>query len=128
MAKLTCHANVPGRPAVTPARCARKESPMPSPEAIYAQVRAPLEHEPRINLQRYPIHLRYEHGILTVEGEVEDIVAKKLTRELPAVPGVDGVVDRLRVAPAERWTMAPSATTCAMRCSRNRPLRPLPSR
>lgn len=74
---------------------------MPSPEAICAQVRAALEHEPRINLHRYPIHLRYEDGILTAEGEVEDIVAKKLALELAAaVPGVDGLVDRLRVAPS----------------------------
>lgn len=73
---------------------------MPSPEAICAQVRAALEHESRINLHRYPIHLRYEDGILTVDGEVAHIVAKKLALELAAaVPGVDGLVDRLRVAP-----------------------------
>jgi osmotically-inducible protein OsmY len=73
---------------------------MPSPEAICTQVRAALEHEPRINLHRYPIHLRYEDGILTVDGEVEHIAAKKLALELAAaVPGVDGLVDRLRVAP-----------------------------
>jgi osmotically-inducible protein OsmY len=73
---------------------------MPNPEAICAQVRAGLEHEPRINLHRYPIHLRYEDGILTVDGDVEHIVAKKLALELAAaVRGVDGLVDRLRVAP-----------------------------
>jgi len=73
---------------------------MPSPEAIYARVHAALEREPRINLQRYPIHLRYEDGILTLDGEVEHIVAKKLARKLAAVPGVQGVVERLRVAPS----------------------------
>jgi osmotically-inducible protein OsmY len=73
---------------------------MPSPELICAQVRAALEHEPRINLHRYPIHLRCEDGILTVDGEVAHIMAKKLALELAAaVPGVDGLVDRLRVAP-----------------------------
>jgi hypothetical protein len=73
---------------------------MLSPEVICAEVRAALEHEPRINLHRHPIHLRCEDGILTVDGEVADIVAKKLALELAAaVPGVDGLVDRLRVAP-----------------------------
>lgn len=73
---------------------------MLSPEVICAEVRAALEHEPRINLHRHPIHLRCEDGILTVDGEVADIVAKKLSLELAAaVPGVDGLVDRLRVAP-----------------------------
>jgi osmotically-inducible protein OsmY len=74
---------------------------MPSPDAICQQVRAALEHDPRINLHRYPIHLHYEEGILTLEGDVEHIVAKKLALELAAaVPGVDGLVDRLRVVPA----------------------------
>ncbi|HSF29281.1 MAG TPA: BON domain-containing protein [Candidatus Tectomicrobia bacterium] len=73
---------------------------MPSPEAICTQVRAALEHERCINLHRYPIHLRCEDGILTVDGDVEHIVAKKLALELAAsVPGVDGLVDRLRVVP-----------------------------
>jgi osmotically-inducible protein OsmY len=73
---------------------------MPSPEAICTQARAALEHERRINLHRYPIHLRCEDGILTVDGDVEHIVAKKLALELAAaVPGVDGLVDRLRVVP-----------------------------
>ena len=49
---------------------------MPSPEAICTQVRAALEHEPRINVHRYPIHLRYEDGILTLDGEVEHIAAE----------------------------------------------------
>ena len=73
---------------------------MPSPEAICAQVRAALEHAPRINLHRYPIHLHCEDGILTVDGEVAHIAAKKLALErAAAIPGVDGLVDRLRVVP-----------------------------
>jgi osmotically-inducible protein OsmY len=73
---------------------------MPSPDAICTQARAALEHERRINLHRYPIHLCCEDGILTVEGDVEHIAAKKLALELAAaVPGVDGLVDRLRVVP-----------------------------
>jgi osmotically-inducible protein OsmY len=73
---------------------------MLSPEAICQQIRAALEHEPRINLHRYPIHLHCEHGIVTVDGDAEHIVAKKLALELAAaMPGVDGLVDRLRVVP-----------------------------
>jgi osmotically-inducible protein OsmY len=45
----------------------------------------------------------FEAGTLTLEGEVPDIAAKKLALEhAAAVPGVAGIVDRLRVAPAER--------------------------
>lgn len=70
-------------------------------EAIVRHVRAALEHEPRINLHRYPIAVTFEAGDLTVEGEVEHIIAKKLALELAAaVPGVKGIVDRLRVTPA----------------------------
>jgi osmotically-inducible protein OsmY len=73
---------------------------MLSPEVICARVRAALEREPRINLHRYSVHLHCEDGIVTVEGEAEHIVAKKLAFELAAaVPGVDGLVDRLRVVP-----------------------------
>jgi BON domain len=73
---------------------------MPRPEAICQQIRAVLEHEPRINLHRYPIHLHCEDGIVTVEGDAEHIIAKKLALELAAsIAGVDGLVDRLRVVP-----------------------------
>ena len=73
---------------------------MPSPDALCAQIRAALEHEPQINLHRYPIHLHCEDGIVTVDGDVEHIVAKKLALErAAAIPGVDGLMDRLRVVP-----------------------------
>ena len=73
---------------------------MPSAEGICQQIHAALEHEPRINLHRYPIHLHCEDGIVTVEGDVEHIIAKKLALErAAAIPGVDGLVDRLRVVP-----------------------------
>jgi osmotically-inducible protein OsmY len=73
---------------------------MSSPEALCQQIRAALEHEPRINLHRYPIRLHCEDGIVTMDGDAEHIVAKKLALELAAaIPGVDGLVDRLRVVP-----------------------------
>lgn len=71
-------------------------------EEILKEVRAAFEHEPRINLHRYPVHLACSNGDLVLEGEVETIVAKKLALELAAaVPGVGGIVDRLRVVPAQ---------------------------
>ncbi|WP_447976675.1 BON domain-containing protein [Candidatus Nitrospira bockiana] len=68
---------------------------------IIKAVRAAFEHEPRINVHRYPIEMDFGDGVLTLEGEVEHIAAKKLAMELAiAVPGVTGIVDRLHVAPA----------------------------
>ncbi|HEX9870127.1 MAG TPA: transporter, partial [Candidatus Tectomicrobia bacterium] len=70
---------------------------MPSQEEVLKHVRAAFECEPRINPHRYPIHMTFKDGILTLDGEVEHIVAKKLSLELAAaVPGIDGLVDRLR--------------------------------
>lgn len=76
---------------------------MPEKDVILKSVRAAFEHEERINLHRYPIRMDFSDGALTLEGEVENIAAKKLAMESAiAVPGVTGIVDRLRVAPAER--------------------------
>ena len=68
---------------------------------IVRQVLAALERETRIDLRRYPIRVDFNDGILTLEGETGDISAKKIGLELAAaIPGVEGIVDRLRVAPA----------------------------
>ncbi len=70
---------------------------------VVTAVRAAFEREPRINLHRYPVHVEFHEGILTLEGEVEHIAAQKLGLELAiAVPGVTGIVDRLHVMPAAR--------------------------
>lgn len=72
-------------------------------EKILKAVQAAFEHESRINLHQYPLHMAWSDGNLTLEGEVESIIAKKLALELAAaVPRVDGIIDRLRVAPAQR--------------------------
>jgi osmotically-inducible protein OsmY len=72
-------------------------------EAVIKRVRALLEHEPRINLHRDPIDIDVVADAVVLEGEVEDIAAKKLALELAAsVDGPRGVVDRLHVKPAER--------------------------
>jgi len=71
---------------------------------ILSQVRTALEHEPRVNLHRYPIVIdRDDAGALILEGETESIAAKKVALEVAAsTPGVTGIVDRLRVTPARR--------------------------
>src|SRR3972149_5053426 len=58
-------------------------------QAVVRQVHGLLEYEPRINLHRYPIKIDFADGALVLEGEVENIAAKKLALELAA--GVDGV-------------------------------------
>ncbi len=76
---------------------------MADKDSVLKTVRAAFEHERRINLHRYPIKMDFGDGVLTLEGEVEDIAAKKLALELAiVVPGVSGIVDRLHVEPAER--------------------------
>jgi osmotically-inducible protein OsmY len=76
---------------------------MPSKEEVIRRVQGALEYEPLVNLHRRPIKIDYAEGAVVLEGEVEHLAAKKLALELAgAVEGVRGVIDRLRVAPAER--------------------------
>jgi osmotically-inducible protein OsmY len=70
---------------------------------VLDRVRATLASEPRLDLHAFPIELSYSDGTLTLEGEVGDVAAKKLALErAAALPGVSGIVDRLRVRPAQR--------------------------
>jgi osmotically-inducible protein OsmY len=70
---------------------------------IIKAVQAAWEHESQINLHTQPVDISYENEVLTLEGEVQDVAAKKLCMELAiAVPGVTGIVDRLHVTPAVR--------------------------
>jgi osmotically-inducible protein OsmY len=72
-------------------------------DRVLKEVRAALEREPRINLHKFPIEMEFRDGVLTLEGEVEHIAAKKLGLELAiAVRGVTGIVDRLHVTPSTR--------------------------
>ncbi len=69
---------------------------------IVETVRKALASEPRIDLAHHPLRLSWNAGDLTIQGEVADIAAKKLALErAAAVAGVEGIVDRLRVAAAE---------------------------
>jgi osmotically-inducible protein OsmY len=99
---------------------------------VQKEVRAALEREPRINLHKYPVAIEFRDGVLTLEGEVEHIAAKKLSLELAAaVRGVSGIVDRLRVTPATRMgdgaildavrdalLQEPSLTNCSIKLMR----------
>jgi len=56
-----------------------------------------------MDVRVFPVAVECVAGTLTLEGEVKDIAMKKLCLEAAAaVPGVDGIVDRLRVRPSQR--------------------------
>ena len=47
--------------------------------------------------------LGFADGVLTMHGEVEHIMAKKRALEVAAtVPGIAGIIDRIRLVPATR--------------------------
>lgn len=74
---------------------------------IVGAVRAALRGRAGINLHSFPLALEFCDGVLTIEGEVADIATKKLALEAAvAVPGVTGIVDRIRVVPAQRMSDA----------------------
>ena len=69
---------------------------------ILKRARAAFEFEPRINLHRFPIRMHWSDGTLTLEGEVESVIAKRLAARLAkGLAGVTGLVDKLCVTPAE---------------------------
>ena len=79
---------------------ARLEEGSPPADVLEA-VRQALAGEPRVAVDRRLIHLEFDDGALLMEGVVQDVAAKKLAMECAAaVPGVIGVVDRLRTRPA----------------------------
>jgi len=66
-------------------------------------VLAALERAPGVNLHRWPVQIEYNIVIraLTLEGEVADVIAKRRAYECARrVPGVNGIMDRLRVHPS----------------------------
>ncbi len=71
------------------------------------EVRAALAAEPRIDLGRHPIAVSVDGDVVSLEGEVSDVAAKKLALErAAAVSGVRHIVDRVRIAAARRMTDA----------------------
>jgi osmotically-inducible protein OsmY len=72
-------------------------------EQIVNAVAAALEREKQVNLHISPLQLEFVDGVLTMQGEVEHIMAKKRAREVAAaIAGVTGIVDRVHLAPAEK--------------------------
>jgi osmotically-inducible protein OsmY len=72
--------------------------------AVEKAVLAALEREPAVKQHRWPVQIEYNviSRALTLEGEVENIIAKRRAYEcVSRVDGVDGVMDRLRVRPSE---------------------------
>ena len=70
---------------------------------IKAAVRAALQSEPGIGIDFRLDRVAFtEDDSLVVEGEVESVAAKKLSLErIGALPGVDLIIDRLHVRPAQ---------------------------
>ncbi len=112
---------------------------MPQRTAVERAVQAALEREIGASLHRFPIRVEFNPalGSLVLEGEVADIAAKKRAYRLASqVEGVAGVIDRLRVAPAERrgdgairtslleaLMQEPALRDCALRVRENGVLR-----
>src|SRR4030042_5348597 len=72
--------------------------------AVEKAVLAALEREPAVKLHRWPVQIEYNvvNRALTLEGEAENIVAKRRAYEcVSRVDGVDGIMDRLRVRASE---------------------------
>lgn len=78
---------------------------MAEQSGVVEQARKALAGEPRIDLKHHPIEMSFADGTITLEGEVESVAAKKLALELVAgLPAVVGIVDRVRVRPAQVMT------------------------
>lgn len=76
---------------------------MSDADQILAHVRAVLHSQ--LGAGGGAIRLHLADGDLTMEGEVDDIAAKKLSLErVAAVRGIGRIVDRLHVKPAERMS------------------------
>jgi len=72
-------------------------------ENIITQIRAALEKDTRINLHRYPINVSMQNGDVVLAGEVENIATKKLALVVASETlGVQRIIDRLKVIPAEK--------------------------
>lgn len=75
---------------------------MDSTQDRVKKVHAALERHPMVNLHRFPVELRVEDDVLVLEGEVEDIAAKRVVRLVGVNEfGIDGVRDELRVVSGE---------------------------
>lgn len=97
-------------------------------QEIIKQIRAAFEREPRVHMHRNHIRMNFTGGTLVIEGEVDDIAAKKLALELAGDFAAHAIEDRLRLtasSPAEdgalrdavivAMTEEPTLKNCAIR-------------
>lgn len=76
---------------------------MPATTALTKKIRAALERDTRINLHRFPVRIAMQNDDIILAGEMENVAAKKLALLAAAeTHGVQRIVDRLRVTPAEK--------------------------
>lgn len=74
-----------------------------SKQTVIKEIRASLESDTRINFHRHPVNIAMHNGDLVLTGEMESIAAKKLALAAAAeTHGVQRIVDRLKVTPAEK--------------------------
>jgi len=76
---------------------------VPATTALTKKIRAALERDTRINLHRFPVRIAMQNDDIILAGEMENVAAKKLALLAAAeTHGVQRIVDRLRVTPAEK--------------------------
>jgi osmotically-inducible protein OsmY len=76
-------------------------------ERVVKELRKAAGSDPRVNLRDLKIKFDPDGGIATLEGEVANVAIKRLAlRRAGAVPAVAGIVDRIRVRPAEKLSAA----------------------
>lgn len=78
------------------------DSRMDHRESMVKQVQAALEHAAHLGRPGRPVAVSVEGGMVTLAGEVDSVAAKRMAVDAAgSVAGVRGVVDRLRIGPAE---------------------------
>jgi len=76
-------------------------------ESILHAVRKAVETMPRRELGDAALTYVWSDGDLTIEGNVDTVAAKKLVLErVAAIPGINRIVDRLHVTPAQQMSDA----------------------
>lgn len=69
---------------------------------VAGKIRAAIRSEPRFDIEQDHVDVSFDEGVATLEGEVRDIAVKKRAMErVAAITEVTGIVDRLRVTPAQ---------------------------